>query len=461
MGLIIFGIVLIVLQLISLEGTMVSGGLTYFSNVTNIQVFIYDLLGFIGYFLVGIIGVVLILSGALSLRKEKRTEKRETEKHETEKATQEQAEEMTVRPAPIEKSDYNVKSTSRGIAIKALIWIGCCILHYIISNIIKPIVYQIPVTDDRSILLVSTLYGLLIAVSGGFSIWLAKSLCKKWDLYKAAKAETKTHEYNDYQALLNENIEKAAPEVTQNKPERIEIVTHNIKPTKAVNSKKPLTIVTYILLIAIIIALSVFCILSVKDIKEKENTISQLETDITILEGDLKITKNNLNRKDTDLKIANAKISDNNRLLQNKEAELKAAKADIEYWKTKYMATDLANVTYSYEFSSVNALLTAIKKNPEAYQNKQVKVFGMILTYKISKKTIGLIDYKGENLSSYSEIRAGVFMDKKIEAKSGIEVTLSSDLQYTVAETGDYVNLYGIVKIINGEIYLDKCQYYD
>lgn len=348
--------------------------------------------------------------------------------------------------------------------MKALIWIGCCILHYIFSSIIKPIVYQIPTTDDRSILIVSTLYGILIAASGAFCIWLAKFLCKKWDLYKiskkAAKAETTTPEYNSYQALLNENSEGTSPEDTPNKPEQIKTVAHNIKSTKKVRSKKPLILVTYILLIAIIIALSVFCVLSIKDIKEKENTISQLETDITVLEGDLKVAQNNLKRKDSDLKIATAKLSDNNRMLQNKEAELKTAKSDIEYWKNKYMSIDPADVTYSYEFSSVNALYSAIKSNPAAYNNKQVKIFGMIFTYEISKKTIGLIDYKRENLSSYgSGLRAGIFMDKKIEAKEGIEVTLSNDMQYTVAETGDYINLYGTVRITNGEIYLDKCQY--
>ncbi|MBE6707574.1 MAG: hypothetical protein E7577_08070 [Ruminococcaceae bacterium] len=331
--------------------------------------------------------------------------------------------------------------------MKALIWIGCCILHYIFSSIIKPIVYQIPTTDDRSILIVSTLYGILIAASGAFCIWLAKFLCKKWDLYKiskkAAKAETTT-------------------EVTQNEPERIETVAHNIKSTKKVRSKKPLILVTYVLLIAIIIALSVFCVLSVKDIKEKENTISQLETDITVLEGDLKAAENKLKRKDSDLKIANGKLNDNIRLLQKKGIELETAKSDIEYWKNKYIASGSSNVSYSYEFTSVNALLTAIKKNPEAYHNKQVKVFGMIFTYEhetFNRKEIALIDYKGETLPDTDGFKARFFKNDKIEAKQAIEVTMLNDLQYTVAETGDYVNLYGTVRITNGEIYLDKCQY--
>lgn len=125
--------------------------------------------------------------------------------------------------------------------MKALIWIGCFILHYIFSNIIKPIVYQIPVTDDRAILLRSGLYGILVAISFGCCFALAKVLCKKWDLHKKskknAKAETITPEYSRYQALLDESIEETAPEVTQNKPERIEKVSHNVKPTKTVEAK--------------------------------------------------------------------------------------------------------------------------------------------------------------------------------------------------------------------------------
>lgn len=349
--------------------------------------------------------------------------------------------------------------------MKALIWIGFCILHYIISSIIKPIVYQIPVTDDRSILLVSTLYGILIAASFGCCFTLAKVLCRKWDLHKeskkAAKEATTASQYNR-QALSNEKVEKSAPEVTLNEPEQIEIVAHNIKTTKKVSSKKPAIIVTYVLLIAIIIALSSFCFSTVKVIKIQYDNMNRLADDVYALESELKSTESKLKRKESDLNIAYAKISDNNRLLQNKEDELKTAKSDIEYWKNKYMATDPANVTYSYEFTSVNALLTAIKNAPEAYHNKQAKVFGMILTYEsltFDRKEIALIDNKGESLPDTDDFAARYLYRKKAEAKEAIDVILSSDLQYTVAETGDYVNLYGIVKITNGEVYLDKCQY--
>jgi hypothetical protein len=86
----------------------------------------------------------------------------------------------------------------------------------------------------------------------------------------------------------------------------------------------------------------------------------------------------------------------------------------------------------------------------------------MILAYEhetFNRKEIALFDYKGETLYNTKDFFARYLYRTKIEVKEAIDVTLSSDLQYTVAETGEYVNLYGIVKITNGKIYLDKCQY--
>lgn len=83
--------------------------------------------------------------------------------------------------------------------MKALIWIGCMILNYIIQGIAKLIVLCIPATDDNAILLIGTLNGILSAASIGLCIWLAITLCKKWDWYKvlkkAAEANMTVSEY--------------------------------------------------------------------------------------------------------------------------------------------------------------------------------------------------------------------------------------------------------------------------
>ena len=241
-----------------------------------------------------------------------------------------------------------------------------------------------------------------------------------------------------------------------------------------VKTKNVIIIIAVILILAtMVFALFYFNFTLYKNSKESavkklEADNSDLQAEVEELRTELKKVKNDLNKAESNLKIVNARIKTAESSLANKEAELKNAQSaltnartDAIYWKDKYLSKDPDNVTYFYEFSSVNALLSAIKSNPTAYNNKQVKVFGMIFTYENNnKKEIALIDYKNEDISfSSNDFEARFFKNSKVEAKEAIEVTLSNDLQYTVAETGDYVNLYGTVKITNGEIYLDKCQY--
>jgi hypothetical protein len=291
------------------------------------------------------------------------------------------------------------------LTMKIFIWIACFFSEILVTLIIK---YTTGIT------LGGIPSGLLFAAT----FLLAVFLCKKWDLHK---------------------------------------VDHN-------GSKKPLIVGTYVLLSAIIVTLSVFCVLPTKDIKEKENTISQLENDIAALREELMAAENKITQKDNDLKTVKAS-------LQNKEAdlsyvrnELASANSEIAYWKKKAESSGSGGTTSSYEFSSVNALLKAIKNNPTAYSNKQVCVYGMIIAYTWNdEKNIALIDYKGEDISfpdgNYGGYKALRLVDDKIEAKEAIDAIFSNDLQYTVAETGDYVNLYGTVRVANGEIYLDECQY--
>ena len=66
---IIAGIVLICLQLIPFLGNGVE--INAFQNVTNFQVFLYDLAYVLGYFSVGIIGLILLIFGYRAYRKAK------------------------------------------------------------------------------------------------------------------------------------------------------------------------------------------------------------------------------------------------------------------------------------------------------------------------------------------------------------------------------------------------------
>lgn len=289
--------------------------------------------------------------------------------------------------------------------MKIFIWIACFFFEVLVTLIIK---YTTGIT----------LGAIPTALLFGAMFFIANFLCKKWDQRKFAHT----------------------------------------------GSKKPLIIATYVLLSAIIVTLSVFCVLPTKDIKEKESTISQLESDIAALKADLTAAENKLIRKENELKTTKANLQNKENDLKYIKNELTSANAEIAYWKKKAESSGSDGTVSSYEFSSVNALLKAIKSNPTAYSNKQVSVYGMILAYaRDSQKSIALIDYKGEDVSFTDDLfgyyDARRFKDDKKEAKEAIDVTFSSDLQYTVAETGDYVNLYGTVRITNGEIYLDKCYY--
>lgn len=57
------GTVLCALQFMSIMGSLKTDSLHFFENVTNIEVFFFDLLYFLGYNLCGIIGIVLIIVG--------------------------------------------------------------------------------------------------------------------------------------------------------------------------------------------------------------------------------------------------------------------------------------------------------------------------------------------------------------------------------------------------------------
>ena len=74
MGLIIIGSILIVLQLFSDVGSLIQGGLSYLENmrienITSFAVFTYDLLGFVAYSFIGILGVFLLIGGVKSYSK--------------------------------------------------------------------------------------------------------------------------------------------------------------------------------------------------------------------------------------------------------------------------------------------------------------------------------------------------------------------------------------------------------
>lgn len=133
----------------------------------------------------------------------------------------------------------------------------------------------------------------------------------------------------------------------------------------------------------------------------------------------------------------------------------------VESWDEELISSDPENAKYEYLFDSVEALQCAIKREPEKYNGTTIKIIGTI--YRSSDDT-WLVDFTAtsENLPSPDLSPGGKFLTfytLKTTAEYWIEIMISSDAQYAVSETGDYVKIYGTLKITRDSIYISNCTY--
>lgn len=132
----------------------------------------------------------------------------------------------------------------------------------------------------------------------------------------------------------------------------------------------------------------------------------------------------------------------------------------VESWDEELIISDPENAEYEYFFDSVEALLYAIKREPDKYNGATIKVVGTI--YKSLDETL-LVDFTAtsENVPSSTEV-TGDSLLKMYNIKNSnnrINIMISNDAQYAVAETGDYVKIYGTLKITRDSIYINNCEY--
>lgn len=99
-----------------------------------------------------------------------------------------------------------------------------------------------------------------------------------------------------------------------------------------------------------------------------------------------------------------------------------------------------------YTFDTVAALKSAIKKDP-SLEEQQVTVKGSILK---SEDGIILTDYSGDG---------GVMFQVEAKRHANITVIISEDKKVMLLDSGDYVEIIGIVKISDVDVYLDECDY--
>ena len=303
-------------------------------------------------------------------------------------------------------------------------------------------------------------------------IFLARYLCKKWDQH-VTKKSAKTEASNDEAS----NVERQTPEentspTAQDKPDahfqrNIKTNCDNQRKRKMTTTKKIIIIASYILLIATVLSSLFYCNSIIKD---KEGTINKLESDNSSLQSEL-------NSKESALDTVRTNLINKESELEDTQAELETALANLQdqinstlywmesstYWMNLFINSDPEDVTYSYSFNSVNELLTAVKDRPWAYNNMQVKVLGTLYNEYFDVCDPYLVDYENgesfpDNIIS-GELATYIWMKKKKDANQLIDIILASDTQFTVAESGDSVKMYGTVVISNGEIYLDNCKY--
>jgi len=344
-----FGIFLIILQLLSIIGSFQSGSYKYFTNITNLYRFLYDLLFFIGAHLPGIIGIILI-------------------------------------------SQKSTKTNNRSL------------------NILPHEETERPIDQDLT------------------------------PNSPISEAPTKLH-------IVSRHQHNTTPDhvVTSKKPTKI----------SSGKAKRAIIIAPYIVLSIIVIGLTVTLLLSMKNNHDKIY-------DLEVQNKDLQSALNNA-RSSRD-----QYLSDANNLrdqLQNawsersKQKQLAAQyQAEAEAWKQKLLAYDADNITYSDSFNSVYDLLLAIKENPNEYNKKTVKLVGTAIKY---DGGTFLIDHSDSEAITpkLSSAKILLLKGKKNEAKQLIEISVKDDLLYTVLETGDYIKIYGTIKISNGNIILDSCTY--
>ena len=227
-----------------------------------------------------------------------------------------------------------------------------------------------------------------------------------------------------------------------------------------------LIILSDALLISIIVVLLVMMNISTTEASNVQAELSSLKTELSTLQTDLDATNKELLTAKNSNNYINSQYEDAMKRLNSATSELNSqklltqeAQKEAASWKKKFMDLDPENATYEYSFDNVKDLLVAIKSNPYAYYNKNVKVIGWVYKESDSYETVlvsdGIMDLSANH--GYS-IAHEVWLAR--QNNSAVNLTFLTELEYAVLDSGDYVKLYGTILIDNsGEILLSDCTY--
>lgn len=104
-------------------------------------------------------------------------------------------------------------------------------------------------------------------------------------------------------------------------------------------------------------------------------------------------------------------------------------------------------------FETVSDLLSAIKHDPYNFIDKEVQVKGTLCKFEGDKTTV-LVE-----VPDPLAVKDGVVFRYEAINSPKINITISDEIMHAVIESGDYITACGIVRISNGEVYLDNCTY--
>lgn len=208
--------------------------------------------------------------------------------------------------------------------------------------------------------------------------------------------------------------------------------------------------------LCVTLALLVFglSVILVFTIQQRRSTQSCLNEKISQLENKLSASENNLAHYKSQYDTVTNKLASAN-------ATIVEYKTEIEALKKQLLASDSTNVNYSYAFNSVADLMKEIKKNPTSYNNVQIKVVGTAYNGEANNKQETYLFDKpsGQSLNSEFDYQYLIWKLNRDSSNTLISIKIADDIQLAVLSSGDYIKLYGTIRIANGKIYLDQCTY--
>ena len=115
---------------------------------------------------------------------------------------------------------------------------------------------------------------------------------------------------------------------------------------------------------------------------------------------------------------------------------------NFDYSPTETSSTDGSLAA----FDTVEKLRIAARKYPEQYISKQISVKGYASTREWNSKRVWLYD----NLLANNEL---------YDDRPRIEVIIPDSIKLALIEEGDYIDVLGILEVIDGELVLTNCTY--